>query len=77
MHQKRLLKNENFKPWIISVQEPVAIWIQIEFANLINSIQNANSIRDSIANSMQQQLNKFVANYEPLFFFVSSFLNPK
>ena len=39
MHQKRLLKNENFKPWIISVQEPVAIWIQIEFANLMNSIQ--------------------------------------
>ena len=76
MHQKRLLKNENFKPWIISVQEPVAIWIQIEFANLINSIQNANSIRDSIANSMQQQLAKFVTNYEPLFFLRFKFLKP-
>ena len=76
MHQKRLLKNENFKPWIISIQAPVAIWIQIEFANLINSIQNANSIRDSIANSMQQQLAKFVTNYEPLFFLRFKFLKP-
>ena len=75
MHQKRLLKNENFKPWIISVQEPVAICIQIEFANLMNSIQKANSIRDSIANSMQQQLAKFYTNH--YFFFVSSFLKPK
>ena len=74
MHQKRLLKNENFKPWIISIQAPVAIWIQIEFANLMNSIQNATSIRDSIANSMQQQLAKFVANYEPLFFLRFKFL---
>ena len=75
MHQKRLLKNENFKPWIISVQAPVAIWIQIEFANLMNSIQNATSIRDSIANSMQKQSAKFVTNH--YFFFVSSFLQPK
>ena len=60
-------------PWIISIQAPVAIWIQIEFANLMNSIQNATSIRDSIANSMQQQLAKFVTNH--YFFFVSSFKN--
>ena len=44
--------------------------------NEFNSIQKANSIRDSIANSMQQQLAKFVTNYEPLFFLRFKFLKP-
>lgn len=69
-----VVKSENFKIFVISIQSPVAIWIPIEFANWTNSIQfkmsSATSIRDSISiANLMQQLAEFFANYEVKHYF--------